>query len=113
MDYQANYEKIAQIYRDQQNRATQDNAQLAQALYEELTRQLGAAEPGRPDAGSGSSGMNPDDYQAFVQSVQVQLSAGKRDAIMKSIESQWDGLSGAQRQGIWNLLAWYGYGGLL
>lgn len=57
----------------------------------------------------GDTGMNPDHYRAFGNSIMAQLNAGKENAAIGNIDARWEEMNEAQRAGIQNLLKQYGY----
>ncbi|QUO37955.1 hypothetical protein KFE19_00030 [Dysosmobacter sp. Marseille-Q4140] len=62
-----------------------------------------------PSETGGDTGMNPDHYRAFGNSIMAQLNAGKENAAIGNIDARWDEMNEEQRAGIQNLLKQYGY----
>lgn len=63
------------------------------------------------DTGTGTgqgTEMNQDHYRAFLSSIQAQLNSGRSEAALGNLESRWDELSDAQKQGLQNVLLRYG-----
>lgn len=69
-------------------------------------------ESGESDNSSSGSGMSPDHYRAFGNSVSAQLRNGSVQSVnaaIANIDSRWDELNDEQKAGIQNLLKKYGY----
>jgi hypothetical protein len=56
-----------------------------------------------------AAGMNVSHFNAFANSLAMQLQSGKVDAAQANLDSRWGEMSEAQQQNILNLLAKFGY----
>lgn len=56
-----------------------------------------------------AAGMNVSHFNAFANSLAMQLQSGKVDAAQANLESRWGEMSAEQQQSVMNLLAKFGY----